>query len=52
VRAFIYDNAASPSVAQLSGHYAAGFDAVSSQSGPNGVQARVMTNTSHSVTPP
>jgi hypothetical protein len=52
VRAFIYDNAAAPSVSQLSGHYAAGFDAVSSQSGPNGVQARVMTNTSHNVTPP
>lgn len=52
VRAFIYDSAASPSVAQLADHYAAGFDAVSSQSGPNGVQARVMTNTSRNVTPP
>jgi hypothetical protein len=52
VRSFIYDNAAAPSVAQLAGHYATGFDAVSSQSGPNGVQARVMTNTSHSISPP
>jgi hypothetical protein len=52
VRSFIYDSAASPTVAQLATHYAAGFDAVSSQSGPNGVQARIMTNTGRNVTPP
>jgi len=52
VRAFIYDNAAAPSVGQLVGHYDAGFDAVSSQSGTNGVAARVMVNTANGVTPP
>jgi len=52
IRAFTYDNAASPTVSQLSAHYAAGYDAVSSQSGPNGVQARQMANTAHGVTPP
>jgi len=52
VRAFVYDDAASPSVSQLAAHYAAGFDVVSSQSGPNGVQARQMANTAHGVTPP
>ena len=52
VRAFIYDNAATPSVAQLQQHYLDGFDAVSSQSGTNGVQARVLVNTAHGVSPP
>jgi hypothetical protein len=52
VRSFTYDNAAAPSVAQLSAHYDAGYEAVSSQSGPNGVQARAATNTAHGVTPP
>jgi len=52
VRAFIYDNAASPTVNQLEAHYNAGFDAVSSQSGPKGVQARVAVNTARGVTPP
>jgi hypothetical protein len=52
VRAFIYDDAASPTVGQLQAHYAAGFDAVSSQSGPKGVQARVAVNTARGVTPP
>src|SRR5258706_3816303 len=52
VRAFIYDNAAAPSVAQLEAHYTAGFDAVSSQSGTNGVQARVDVNTAHGISPP
>ena len=52
VRAFIYDNAASPSVSQLVAHYDAGYDAVSSQSGPNGVAARAMINTARGVTPP
>ena len=51
-RSFIYDNAAAPTVAQLSAHYDAGFEAVSSQSGPNGVQARVQANTAHGVAPP
>lgn len=51
-RAFIYDSAASPTVAQLKGHYDAGFDVVSSQSGPNGVEARTEANTAHGVTPP
>lgn len=52
VRSFIYDNAAAPTVAQLQGHYEAGFDAVSSQSGTNGVQARQNVNTARGVTPP
>lgn len=52
VRAFIYDNAASPTVAQLKAHYDAGFDVVSSQSGPNGVEARIEANTARGVTPP
>ncbi len=52
VRAFVYDDAASPSVDQLAAHYAAGFDVVSSQSGPNGVAARKMANTDRGVTPP
>jgi hypothetical protein len=52
VRAFIYDSAAAPSVAQLEAHYTAGFDAVSSQSGTNGVQARVDVNSAHGVAPP
>ena len=52
VRAFVYDNAASPTVSQLETHYAAGFDAVSSESGSTGVQARVAVNTAHGVTPP
>jgi len=52
VRAFIYDNAASPTVAQLKAHYDAGFDVVSSQSGPNGVEARVQANTARGVSPP
>jgi hypothetical protein len=52
VRAFIYDSAASPSVAQLQAHYTAGFDAVSSQSGTNGVQARANVNAAHGLTPP
>jgi glycerophosphoryl diester phosphodiesterase family protein len=52
VRAFIYDNAAAPSVAQLQAHYQAGFDAVSSQSGPNGVEARQNINTARGLTPP
>ncbi len=52
VRAFIYDNAASPTVAQLKAHYTAGYDVVSSQSGPKGVEARQMTNQAHGITPP
>jgi len=52
VRAFIYDNAASPTVAQLKGHYDAGFDVVSSQSGPNGVAARTAVNTARGISPP
>lgn len=52
VRAFIYDDAASPTVAQLTAHYTAGFDVVSSQSGTKGVQARVMINTARNLTPP
>jgi len=52
VRAFIYDDAASPTVAQLQAHYDAGFDAVSSQSGPKGVQARAAVNSAHGITPP
>src|SRR5262249_54961379 len=52
VRSFIYDNAAAPSVAQLQAHYAAGFDVVSSQSGPNGVAARSSVNSQHGVAPP
>jgi hypothetical protein len=52
VRAFIYDNAGSPTVDQLKGHYDAGFDVVSSQSGPKGVSARVMVNTARGLTPP
>ena len=52
VRAFIYDNAAAPSVAQLQQHYLDGFDVVSSQSGPNGVQARALVNMAHGVSPP
>ncbi len=51
-RAFVYDNAASPSVAQLEAHYDAGFDVVSSQSGPNGVQARTDVNTARGISPP
>jgi hypothetical protein len=52
VRAFIYDNAAAPTVGQLQQHYLDGFDVVSSQSGPNGVQARTMINTARGVSPP
>lgn len=52
VRAFIYDNAAAPSVDQLVAHYNAGFDVVSSQSGTNGVAARVEVNSARGVTPP
>ncbi|MBL0219504.1 MAG: hypothetical protein IPQ07_37250 [Myxococcales bacterium] len=52
VRAFVYDNAASPTVDALKGHYDAGADVVSSQSGPKGVQARVMVNTARGLTPP
>ena len=52
IRAFTYDNAAAPTTAQLVGHYQAGYDVVSSQSGPNGVAARQQINTTHGVTPP
>ena len=52
VRAFIYDNAAAPSVSLLVGHYDEGFDVVSSQSGTNGVAARVQVNTARGVAPP
>lgn len=52
VRAFVYDNAASPTVAQLKAHYAKGFDVVSSQSGPKGVEARQATNQARGITPP
>jgi len=52
VRSFIYDSAAAPTTAQLQAHYAAGFDVVSSQSGPNGVQARSAVNAAHGITPP
>jgi glycerophosphoryl diester phosphodiesterase len=52
VRAFVYDNAASPTVAQLKSHYAKGFDVVSSQSGPKGVEARQATNQASGITPP
>ena len=52
VRAFTYDNAASPSVASLAAHYQAGFDVVSSQSGTNGVAARAQVNTARGVSPP
>jgi glycerophosphoryl diester phosphodiesterase len=52
VRAFIYDNAATPSVSLLVGHYDEGFDVVSSQSGTNGVAARMQVNTARGVTPP
>ena len=52
VRAFTYDDTATPTVSELEAYYAAGYDAVSSQSGPNGVQARVMENTTLGVTPP
>jgi hypothetical protein len=51
-RSFIYDNAAAPSVAQLRAHYDEGFEAVSSQSGTNGVAARTQANAAHGVTPP
>jgi hypothetical protein len=52
VRAFIYDNSATPTVSLLAGHYNEGFDVVSSQSGPNGVAARQQINTARGVTPP
>ena len=52
VRAFLYDDAASPTVAQLEAHYEAGFDVVSSQSGPKGVEARQAINQARGVTPP
>lgn len=52
VRAFIYDSAAALSESQLEAHYHAGFDVVSSQSGTNGVQARVTVNSAHGITPP
>lgn len=52
VRAFTYDSAASPSASQLEAHYAAGYDVVSSQSGPRGVEARKAANTARGVTPP
>jgi glycerophosphoryl diester phosphodiesterase family protein len=52
VRSFIYDSAAAPTVDQLKAHYEAGFDAVSSQSGPNGVAARQAVNSANGITPP
>ncbi len=52
VRAFVYDNAGSPTVTQLEAHYDAGFDVVSSQSGPKGVEARMHVNTARGLTPP
>ncbi len=52
VRSFTYDSAASPSASQLGAHYTAGYDAVSSQSGPHGVEARSTANTARGVSPP
>jgi pimeloyl-ACP methyl ester carboxylesterase len=52
VRAFVYDDSATPTVPLLVGHYNEGFDVVSSQSGTNGVAARVQVNTARGVTPP
>jgi hypothetical protein len=52
VRAFVYDNAASPTASQLQAHYERGFDVVSSQSGPRGVEARVAVNQARGITPP
>ncbi len=52
VRAFVYDNAGSPTVNQLEAHYGVGFDVVSSQSGPKGVEARAHVNAARGLTPP
>ena len=52
IRSFTYDSAAAPTTDQLSAHYQAGYDVVSSQSGPNGVAARQQANTAHGVIPP
>jgi hypothetical protein len=52
IRSFIYDDTSPASVALLEGHYNAGFDVVSSQTGPNVTQARIDVNTARGVTPP
>ena len=51
-RSFTYDNAASPTVAQLRARFDQGFEAVSAQSAANLVQARQQANQARAVSPP
>ena len=51
-RSFTYDNAASPSVAQLKAHFDNGFEVVSAQNAANDVQARQAANQARGVSPP
>lgn len=52
VRSFTYTSAAAPTEPQLQALFEGGFDVVSSQSAVNGVQARIVVNQSHGVSPP
>lgn len=52
LKAFIYDNDATPTVTSLLAHYNLGFDAVSAQKGAPNVQARIQTNQAAGISPP
>ena len=52
LRAFIYDNDATPTVMSLLAHYNLGFDVVSAQKGAPNVQARIQTNQAAGISPP
>ncbi|MBI5481209.1 MAG: hypothetical protein HY906_20290, partial [Deltaproteobacteria bacterium] len=52
IRSFTYDSATPISVATIQGYFEHGYDVVSSQNGPNTVQARINVNTARGISPP
>jgi hypothetical protein len=52
VRAFIYDDGTIVTVQTQEGYFNEGYDVVSTNSGANGVQARVAVNTARGISPP
>ena len=52
VRAFIYDDGTIVTVQTQEGYFNEGYDVVSTNSGANGVQARIAVNTARGISPP
>ena len=52
MRSFIYDDGTIVTVPTQVGYFDGGYDVVSTNSGANGVQARMIVNTARGISPP